>query len=203
VARIAPIDPAQTSEKVRDALDNLPPLNIFRTLAHAETAFRPFLRFGGAVLGEMELDPIVRELAILTVAKEAEAEYEWVQHVAIGKAVGVSDTQINGLAEADSCSTEGADARIAAAADGSGAFDSAQRAAIELAAAVVRGPHISDDLYDCIRAQFSDREIVELLIAIGDYLMLARLMTILEVDLDEAGGDAVLSGLGDRSADGA
>jgi 4-carboxymuconolactone decarboxylase len=203
VARIEPIDPEQTSEKVREALDNLPPLNIFRTLAHAETAFRPFLRFGGAVLGEMELDPIVRELAILTVAKEAEAEYEWVQHVAIGKAVGVSDTQINGLAEADSCSTEGADARIAAAADGSGAFDSAQRAAIELAAAVVRGPHISDDLYDCIRAQFSDREIVELLIAIGDYLMLARLMTILEVDLDEAGGAAVLSGLGDRSGDGA
>jgi 4-carboxymuconolactone decarboxylase len=203
VARIAPIDPAQTSDKVREALDNLPPLNIFRTLAHAETAFRPFLRFGGAVLGEMELDPIVRELAILTVAKEAEAEYEWVQHVAIGKAVGVSDAQIKALAEADSCSTEGADARIAAAADGSGAFDSAQQAAIELAAAVVRGPHISDDLYDCIRAQFSDREIVELLIAIGDYLMLARLMTILEVDLDEAGGAAVLSGLGDRSGDGA
>jgi alkylhydroperoxidase family enzyme len=203
VARIAPIDPAQTPEKVREALDNLPPLNIFRTLAHAETAFRPFLRFGGAVLGEMELDPIVRELAILTVAKEAEAEYEWVQHVAIGKAVGVSDAQIKALAEADSCSAEGADARIAAAADGSGAFDSAQQAAIELAAAVVRGPHISDDLYDCIRAQFSDREIVELLIAIGDYLMLARLMTILEVDLDEAGGDAVLSGLRDRSGDGA
>jgi 4-carboxymuconolactone decarboxylase len=203
VARIAPIDPAQTSDKVREALDNLPPLNIFRTLAHAETAFRPFLRFGGAVLGEMELDPIVRELAILTVAKEAEAEYEWVQHVAIGKAVGVTDAQIKALAEADSCSTEGADARIAAAADGSGAFDSAQQAAIELAAAVVRGAHISDDLYDCIRAQFSDREIVELLIAIGDYLMLARIMTILEVDLDEAGGAAVLSGLGDRSADGA
>src|SRR3954463_13935960 len=143
MARIDPIDPSAAPGDVREALDNLPPLNIFRTLAHAETAFRPFLRFGGAVLGEMELDPIVRELAILTVAKEAEAEYEWVQHVAIGKAVGVSDAQIKALAEADSCSTEGADVRIAAAADGSGAFDSAQQAAIELAAAVVRGPHIS------------------------------------------------------------
>jgi 4-carboxymuconolactone decarboxylase len=203
VARIEPIDPARTPEKVREALENLPPLNIFRTLAHAETAFRPFLRLGGAVLGEMALDPIVRELAILTVAKEAEAEYEWVQHVAIGSAVGVTDEQIKALAEADSCSTEGADARIAAAADGSGVFNSAQQAAVELAAAVVRGPHISDDLYDCIRAQFSDREIVELLIAIGDYLMLARLMTILEIDLDEAGGAAVLSGLRDRSGDGA
>src|SRR3954454_25357116 len=86
--RIQPIDPAAAPEKVREALDNLPPLNIFRTLAHAETAFRPFLRFGGAVLGRLELDPAVRELVILQVAKTADAEYEWIQHVAIAKAVG-------------------------------------------------------------------------------------------------------------------
>src|SRR3954452_18008446 len=102
MARIEPIDPASAGEDVREGLDNLPPLNIFRTLAHAETAFRPFLRFGGAVLGQMALDPVVRELAILTVAKEAEAEYEWIQHVAIGKTIGVSDAQIKALAEADS-----------------------------------------------------------------------------------------------------
>jgi alkylhydroperoxidase family enzyme len=202
VARIDPMDPAKAPDKVREALDNLPPLNIFRTLAHAETAFRPVLRLGGAVLGQMSLDPVVRELAILTVAKEAEAQYEWVQHVAIGKSLGVTDAQVEALAESDSCSAEGADTRIAAAAgDDAYPFDGAQQAAIELAAAVVHGPHISDDLYDCIRAQFNDREIVELLIAIGDYLMLARLMTVLEIDLDEAGGAAVLSGLPDRSSD--
>jgi alkylhydroperoxidase family enzyme len=199
MARIQPLDPAQTSDEVREALDNLPPLNIFRTLAHAETAFRPFLRFGGAVLGRLSLDPVVRELAILAVAKEAEAEYEWVQHVAIGKAVGVTDAQIAVLAESDSCAPEGADERIRRAGerDGSGGdgafpFTAAQQAAIELAACAVRGPRISDDLYECIRAQFSEREIVELLLTIGDYLMLARVMTILELDIDEAVGDAVL-----------
>src|SRR3954447_1729337 len=114
--RIQPIDPAAVPEDVREALENLPPLNIFRTLAHAETAFRPFLRFGGAVLGRMSLDPVVRELAILTVAKEAEAEYEWIQHVEIGKAVGVTDAQIAALAQADSCAPEGADERISRAA---------------------------------------------------------------------------------------
>ncbi|HEX6714547.1 MAG TPA: carboxymuconolactone decarboxylase family protein, partial [Thermoleophilaceae bacterium] len=178
MARIEPVDPAQSSEEVREALENLPPLNIFRTLAHAETVFRPLLRFGGAVLGRMELDPVVRELAILTVAKEAEAEYEWIQHVEIGKAIGVTDAQIKALAEADSCAPEGADERIRRAAaqssdnDGAHPFDARQQAAIELAACVVRGPHVSDDLYECVRAQFSEREIIELLIAIGDYLML-------------------------------
>jgi 4-carboxymuconolactone decarboxylase len=199
MARIEPVDPAQTPDKVREALDNLPPLNIFRTLAHAETAFRPFLRFGGAVLGEMALDPVVRELAILTVAKEAEAEYEWIQHVEIAKTVGATDEQVAELAEADSCATEGADDRIRRAAEAGGTFDAPQQAAIELAAAVVRGPHISDDLFHCVRAQFNDREIIELLITIGDYLMLARLMTVLEIDLDEPGGGAVLGRLRDRS----
>jgi 4-carboxymuconolactone decarboxylase len=206
MARIDPIDPAQAPDDVREALDRLPPLNIFRTLAHAETAFRPFLRFGGAVLGKMMLDPVVRELAILTVAKEAEAHYEWIQHVAIGKAVGVTGEQIAALAEADSCAPEGADERIrrsGEAARGAYPFNAAQQAAIELAAAVVRGPHVSGDLYDCVRAQFSDRELVELLIAIGDYLMLARIMTVLEIDLDEAAGDAVLGGRRDRPDDGA
>jgi 4-carboxymuconolactone decarboxylase len=202
MARIQPLDPAETPDDVREALENLPPLNIFRTLAHAETAFRPFLRFGGAVLGRMSLDPVVRELAILTVAKEAEAEYEWVQHVAIGKALGVTEEQIAALAEADSCAPEGSDERIRRAgasgadtsAGGAHPFTAPQQAAIELAACVVRGPRISDDLYDCISAQFSEREVVELLLAIGDYLMLARVMTVLELDIDEAVGDAVLPG---------
>jgi alkylhydroperoxidase family enzyme len=203
MARIEPVDPAATPDDVREALDNLPPLNIFRTLAHAETAFRPFLRFGGAVLGRMSLDPVVRELAILAVAKEAEADYEWVQHVAIGKAVGVTDAQIAALAASDSCAPEGADERIRRAGerDGSGGdgafpFTAPQQAAIELAACAVRGPRISDDLYDCIRAQFSEREIVELLVAIGEYLMLARVMTILELDVDEAVGEAVIRATG-------
>jgi alkylhydroperoxidase family enzyme len=194
MARIDPVDPGKAPAQVREPLESLPALNIFRTLAHAESAFRPWLRFGGAVLGEMTLDPVSRELAILTVAKEAEADYEWIQHVTIAKAVGATDEQVAALAEADSCSSEGADTRIAAAAEG-GAFTPPQRAAIELAAAVVRGPRISDELFACVRAQFTEREIVELLLAIGQYLMLARVMTVLEIDLDDAVGDAVLRGL--------
>lgn len=202
MARIDPVDPAEASDEVREALDRLPALNIFRTLAHAESTFRPFLRFGGAVLTQMSLDPVVRELAILTVAREAEAKYEWIQHVAIAKQVGATDEQIAALEAGDAGCSEGADSRGDAAGralgDAAGAassdpatgdaspFTPAQAAAVDLAACVVRGPRISPELWDCVREEFTDREIVELLIAIGDYLMLARLMTVLEIDLDEA-----------------
>src|SRR4051794_29773135 len=145
MARIDPIDPADANGKVREALDALPPLNIFRTLAHAETAFRPFLRFGGAVLTRMELDPVVRELVILQVAKQAEAEYEWIQHVSIGKSVGVTDEQIAALEQGDL-----------------DALGPAERAAVEFTAAVVQRPRVEDELFQRLQASFGDRQIVEM-----------------------------------------
>jgi hypothetical protein len=39
----------------------------------------------------------------------------------------------------------------------------------------------------------SPREIVELLLTVGNYLMLARVMTTLELEIDAAAGDAVLN----------
>src|SRR5262249_20854146 len=94
VARLPYPDPDSSPEPVREAFAALPPLNIFRMLSHAETAFRPFLRFGGTILGGLKLDPRLRELAILQVAADAQAEYEWVQHAAIARQVGIPDEQI-------------------------------------------------------------------------------------------------------------
>ena len=94
MARLPYPDPDDAPDRVREALAGLPPLNIFRMLSHAETAFRPFLRFGGAILGELQLDSKLRELAILQVAAQAAARYEWVQHATIARALGVGDGQI-------------------------------------------------------------------------------------------------------------
>ena len=146
-------------------------------LANAETAFRPFLRFGGAVLGQLALDPALRELAILRVAQMADAEYEWVQHVPIARQLGVSDAQIDALER------EELDAD---------AFSDAERAVLAFTAAVVRGPRVEDTLFGELTRHLPAREIVELLLTIGDYLMLARVMTVLELEVDEAAGGAVV-----------
>src|SRR5947209_7816144 len=171
MARLPYVDPSAAPEPVREALDRLPPLNIFRMLANAETAFRPFLRFGGAVLGQLALDPALRELAILRVAQVADAEYEWVQHVPIARQLGVSDAQIDALER------EELDAD---------AFSDAERAVLAFTAAVVRGPRVEDTLFGELTRHLPAREIVELLLTIGDYLMLARVMTVLELEVDEA-----------------
>src|SRR5947199_1287481 len=102
MARLPYVDPATAPAKVREALEAAPPLNIFRMVAHAETAVRPWLRFGGALLRSAALDARLRELAILRVSRLTPgAEYEWVQHVPIALAVGCTQDQVDALAEDD------------------------------------------------------------------------------------------------------
>ena len=98
MARLPYVDPSDAPEPVRTALEGLPPLNIFRMIANADTALRPFLRYGNTLLAHLALDPLLRELAILQVSRlTPHAEYEWVQHVPIAKAVGARDEQIAAL----------------------------------------------------------------------------------------------------------
>jgi 4-carboxymuconolactone decarboxylase len=178
MARLPYPDESSLPERVRETLATLPPLNIFRMLAHAETAVRPSLRFGGAILTRLELDAKLRELAILQVAKQAEAEYEWVQHVAIARHVGVSDAQIDAL-ERGEFETDTA-------------LGEPERAVLRFASEVVAGPRVSDTTFAALAEQLPARQIVELLLTIGQYLMLARVMTTLELELDEpAGGELV------------
>jgi alkylhydroperoxidase family enzyme len=188
MARLPYPEPGDLPEKVREALDRLPALNIFRMLAHAETAYRPYLRFGGALLADLQLDPLVRELAILRTAQVIGAEYEWIQHVPIARAVGMTDAQLLALELED---------------DTAGAFDARQSASLRFTAAVVRQPRPDDELFADLRAQLPEREIVELLLVVGSYTMLGRLMTALDLDLDGPLGTDVVDSASRRGGGGA
>src|SRR4051795_9294425 len=98
VAPLSYVDPDSASPEVRDALERVPTLNIFRMTAQADSAFVPWLRWAGVLLSRLELDPLLRELAILRVARlTPDADYEWVQHVPIAQAVGATDDQVRAL----------------------------------------------------------------------------------------------------------
>jgi alkylhydroperoxidase family enzyme len=86
MARLPLVDPAKTTDSVREVLEAVPvPLNIFRMMAHAETCFRPQMRLGASILGHQKLDPRLRELAILEIAHRSGSAYEWIQHVPIDR----------------------------------------------------------------------------------------------------------------------
>ena len=177
MARMPYVDPASAPPPVREALEALPPLNIFRTLAQAETAFRPALRLGAAILGQGELDPRRRELAILRTAAATGAEYEWIQHEAIARGVGATDDQIDavrrGVLHSD-------------------AFDDDDRLVLNCAEELLRDDGIRETTFAAVKERLSDREIVELILAVGYYRMLAGLMNSVAIDLDEPLGDDVV-----------
>jgi 4-carboxymuconolactone decarboxylase len=178
MARLPYVDPSEASEPVRTALEGMPPLNIFRMIANAETALRPFLRFGNALLAHLELNPLLRELAILQVSRlTPHAEYEWVQHVPIALAVGVTQEQVDALEHGDPQAAS---------------FTELQYAVLRFTREVVRDARASDEAFDAVRAALSPREIVELLMVIGQYMMLARVMATVDMELDDPAASAVI-----------
>jgi len=186
MARLPYVDPGAASPPVREALDALPPLNIFRMLAHADSAFVPYLGLGGVLLAQLELDPKLRELAILLVAAHTGAEYEWIQHVGISKALGIDDEQITAVQRRDLRSA---------------CLDHDAQVLLRFTSEVLERPRADDATFAALNARFSPRQIVELLLVIGTYNMLARVMTTLDIDLDPAAGSAVIDEANQRLKD--
>jgi alkylhydroperoxidase family enzyme len=181
MARLPYVDPEQAPEAVRETLAKLPvKLNIFRMMAHAETNFRPLILLGTSILSQQKLDPRLRELAILRVASLSKAAYEWVQHVPIGKATGLTDAQIAAL--------ERQDAKAAS-------FDDRDRMVLDFTTEMVREVRVSDAVFERAKGQLSPQEVVELSLAVGYYMMIARLLETTAVDIEAPQGTKIIESM--------
>jgi alkylhydroperoxidase family enzyme len=184
VSRLPYVRPQDASPEVAAALRTAPQLNVFALMANAPTTFRPWLRWGGALLTDLQLDPVLRELAILRVAALSPgAEYEWDQHEAIARAVGVSEAQIEAVGRIEH-----------------GPLDGDALLVVRFTDEVVQQVAPSDATYEALAARLSPREIVELLQVIGQYMMLARIMATAQIDPDGPGDFANVARMRDAGA---
>ncbi|GHF32752.1 hypothetical protein GCM10010218_12270 [Streptomyces mashuensis] len=151
-------------------------INVYRTLLHSTHTVEQVARLGAVLFAPgAALDPVDRELLILTFGLHYEAEYEWAQHVPISAAVGITDEQRVALRNGDT------DADV---------FTPAQRALLRFAGTVADGPTVPDDLYAAVRAHYSEEQVVETLVLAGFYFLLGRVCTVLDVDIDASDADA-------------
>jgi alkylhydroperoxidase family enzyme len=177
MARLPYVDAADARGDVATALERLPKLNIFRMLANADSAFVPWLRWAGALLSDLELDALLRELAILRVAQlTPHAEYEWVQHVPIAKSVGATDEQVSAIEAGD----------IAG-----GSFNQVEQAVLGFTTEVVQDVRAGDEAFAALATLLPPRQIVELLMVIGNYMFVARVMATAELEIDEPAADSL------------
>jgi len=179
MARIPVLEPAEARPEVRKALERLPQLAIFGTVANAQGSFVNWLRFGGDCLDASNFDPVLRELAILRVATLTPgADYEWTQHVPILLAVGGTEQQVAALEGGDvAAEVLGADGRLV----------------VRFTEQVVIDATPDEQTFAEMRERFSVAEIVQLLLVIGNYMMVGRVMATAQLEVDAVLGDDVLA----------
>jgi alkylhydroperoxidase family enzyme len=158
--RVPFYDPSDAPEPVARVLQRTP-LSLLRMIANAESAFEDWLAYSNSLLTVLELDPALRELAILQVAHLERSEYEWVQHVAIGRALGVTDAQVAAIERDD---------------DTDAVFGEAETALLRASREVILDGAASEASVADLSARIGPRGVVELLLVLGHYIAIARLI---------------------------
>ncbi len=171
MARIPYPDLATLDPNTTAFLDKLPPLNIFRMMAHSEGLLPAFTRLGNHLLFKSELDPVLREIAILRVGVLSGARYELFQHERIARQLGMSDELIRA---------------IHAGPEAAG-LDDLQRLVVRLTDDVVANVRASDETFGPLRERLSVRELQELVMTIGYYMAVSRFLETFDVEVEDPG----------------
>ncbi len=167
------VDESKVPEKTREILHRgKVTLNVARMIANSDAAFYPFSMLGNSLLTRAKLDGKLRELAILRTAKVSRSVYEWTQHVPIAKSTGCTDEQIAALDNWE----------------GRKCFNDLERLVLRFTDEVARNVKGSRETLDALKKHIGTAEIVELILSIGFWGMVARVLETTEVDLEDFAG---------------
>jgi 4-carboxymuconolactone decarboxylase len=169
VARIPYFDLAQAPEEYRQLLGERPPLNLYRMLPHAGPAASGFLQLGGALLRRNELDARLREIAILRVGMLSGASYEVHQHRRVARHAGLAEDKIAAIVEREGDRS---------------AFDEQERFVLDFTDQLVRHVKAPDAMFEEAARRFPPRQLAELVLTIGFYMMVSRFLENFEVDIE-------------------
>ncbi|MET9021781.1 carboxymuconolactone decarboxylase family protein [Actinopolymorpha sp. NPDC004070] len=152
--RIRPV-PIEELEPEQRKLAKLGADTVIQVLARNPELTKASSALGGYLLSQGKLHPRIRELAILRVALQCEAPYEWANHVPAALGAGATADEINALSDP--------------AATWAPEDDAVLRATDELCA----DAYVSDATWSALSAARDDAEILEVLFLAGYYRMMA------------------------------
>ncbi len=171
MARVPYFDLSQAPASYTEMLGKRPPLNLYRMLPHAGPAAEGFLKLGGALLRENALDSRLREIAILRVGMLSGAGYEVHQHKRVAKSVGLSEEKIAAL-------EPGAD---------TSALNPLEQLVLRFTDQLVEHVKAPDEMFAELQQHFDHRQLSELVLTIGFYMMVSRFLENFEVDIEPPG----------------
>ncbi|WP_321490152.1 hypothetical protein [uncultured Hyphomonas sp.] len=151
--------------RVERMIEVSPKINIIQVMAHAPGNTESVLRLSDSVLNRGELDPVLRQVALIRMCTVVGSEYERILLESVSRGVGLSEEMI--LA-----AREGSKSTV---------LTDSQRMAAKLGEELAVAPRPSPETFAYFRELLPVRELVELVQAIGFYLMQTRLIETFEI----------------------
>jgi alkylhydroperoxidase family enzyme len=144
------------------------PPQLYNMIANAPQLMQYFVALADDLRHGTQLDPKLRELALMTVGRLTGAEYEFVHHWNLSLGVGVKREQLEQLADFER----------------SQAFNDQERAVMRYAAETTQNVKVSDATFNALRGFLDNRRIMELVMNVAFYNMVARLIVPCGVELE-------------------
>lgn len=169
--RVAPLELNEMDDEQREVVRKAAfdePLNIHLTLARHPKLLKRWLVFAAHVLNKSLFPAREREIAILRIGHLCRAGYEWAQHAEIGKNVGLTDQEIE---------------RIKQGADAIG-WSASDRAVINATDELHTDSFISDETWNALKKNYDEKQIMELIFAVGNYTLVSMALNTLGVQLE-------------------
>ena len=142
--------------------------NIFRTMGNNPKLLRSYLRLGNGLWAESGLDVATRELVILRTAILHHSQYEWHQHVRLGRQAGLTDERIVALHHWQ----------------GNGLFDEGEQALLGYVDAVAATEHPSAEVHAQLASHYPASTVVGVNLLAGFYGMTAKYLGAMEVETE-------------------
>ena len=144
-------------------------LNIFGTLAHHPKLMKRWMVFGNHVLAKSTLPARERELLILRTGWNCRAPYEWGQHVAIARVIGVTDEEVE---------------RIASGPEVPG-WDPFEATLLRAADELHGGQGLTDSTYDALAERYDEQHLLDLVFTVGQYHLVSMVLNSMRVQRDD------------------
>ncbi len=145
-------------------------LNVVRMALHTpDGLWERQSALSAATVTMSNMDQMLREVLILTVAHLSNSEYELFHHVSIAGNLGMNAATMDAIERGDYAS-----------------LPEAERVVAQFTAEVVRDVSPSDETLAATRAMFSDPMIFEMVAIIGVYMMTARVAAVGGCEVDGA-----------------
>jgi alkylhydroperoxidase family enzyme len=171
--RIPPVQKADWTDAQREILGPIEIdgrlFNVYTTMANHPALMKDWVVFGGHILRRNSLNALDRETLILRIGWLCQAEYEWAQHVRIGKAAGMTDEDIE---------------RIITGPKASG-LSVNNRLLLQATDELHKDAHVSDATWNALAENYSTEQMMDLVFTVGQYNLVSMALNSFGVQLDE------------------